>query len=123
MLIMKLKSIIFFCCLFVLLSTSLCCAEMGFKLAWDYDSNIPITGYRLYMSNKTATYDSNSPVQIIRDPNTKLATISGLPNNIYFFVVTAFKDANDVFIESEFSNEVNSFLPQPTIRKCIGINE
>jgi len=96
-----------------LITISLCYAEIDITLKWGHDNKTQISGYRIYKSTISSVYDKNNPEAVINDPNITTITVLNLPDNVYYFVATAF-NANG--IESDFSNEVSN--PKP--KRCIG---
>lgn len=70
------------------------------KLAWNANTNVDVTGYRIHFGTASGSYTSNIVLG-----NVTSATVSGLAEGVnYHFVVCAFNAAG---FESAFSNEVN----------------
>lgn len=109
---------IIFCIIsIIMLSVLMCHAEMNITLIWEYDNPQLISGYKIYYSQVSGQYDPNNPIDIIEDPNVMISNIV-LPDGIYYFVATAFKD-NGFYGESERSNEATN-LVAPKLKKCLG---
>ena len=75
------------------------------KLAWDASPSTNVVGYALYSGTNSGNYLTRTEV------GTNLtASVEGLVEGRWYFVVTAFTTNN---IESLPSNEVNAEVPKP----------
>jgi len=77
------------------------------KLVWDANTETDLAGYNVFQTTEAGVYDKTSPVGTIpcgpNDSPCCTYTTIDLPDNTYFWVVTAFDNDNN---ESDYSNEV-----------------
>jgi hypothetical protein len=76
-------------------------------LAWDPSASSGIAGYKLYSGVASRNYTNSANA----GSATTLTVSNLVPRNTYYFAATAY-DTNG--IESDYSGEVNLFVPTPT---------
>lgn len=83
-------------------------AESSVTFAWDANTETDLVGYRIYQSNTSGVYvfgPDNCAADITK--GTETATITGVGDGIWYWVVTAYDEAGN---ESGPSNELSASL-------------
>ena len=105
---------IFSCLLFLCLMHSSAHAH-DISLQWDHNTDNHIEGYYVYYGNASGNYPWYEPVGLGSCHDDVCEINLDLPDGQWYIAVTAY---NMYDMESDFSNEVYTELPSPSI--CLG---
>ncbi len=80
--------------------------------AWDASPDSTVSGYKLYYSVTSGTYNATNSIDVGSVLTYKLTRSTLVPGTKLYFSVTAYTAAG---LESDFSNEISILIPRPPI--------